>query len=187
MKLVLLVLLIAVATQARSPVNKEIVEEIKRSTKLWTPVEPEDNLFKFHTEEQIIGMLGTKIDQERDRQIAKDMGITGLDDEGTLEVPTAFDSREQWNFCPFDIKDQGQCGSCWAFGAVEAFEDRVCISTKGDMKADLSEQNMVSCDWVGFGCSGGWPISSFAYLSLLGVPTEECQPYHSGQTGEAWG
>jgi cathepsin B len=85
------------------------------------------------------------------------------------------------------IQNQGQCGSCWAFGAVETLEDRICIQSQGEFTADLSEQNMVSCDWVGFGCSGGYPLSAFAYLSIMGVPTEECVPYTSGQSGEAWG
>uniref|UniRef100_A0A7S3JEA4 Peptidase C1A papain C-terminal domain-containing protein n=1 Tax=Euplotes harpa TaxID=151035 RepID=A0A7S3JEA4_9SPIT len=164
-----------------------MVETIKKSTNLWTPVEPEENIFRFHSREQLVGMMGAKIDLERDRQIAGELGLFGVDNEGLATVPAAFDSREQWSMCPFDIKDQGQCGSCWAFGAVETLEDRVCISSKGAVKSDLSEQNMVSCDWVGFGCSGGWPISAFSYLSLLGVPTEECVPYTSGKSGEAWG
>jgi len=179
--------LLALSTLARHPVNQDIVDEIKAKATTWWPVEPEDNIFKFHTEEQIIGMMGTKIDEERDRRVADEMGITGYDDESTVDLPANFDSREEWTDCPFDIKDQGHCGSCWAFGAVESLEDRICIRTGGKMKQDLSEQQMVSCNFVGFGCSGGWPLSAMGFLSTIGVVTEECQPYTSGDSGEAWG
>jgi cathepsin B len=187
MKIAICLLLVVCVAFASHPVNKEIVEEIKKSTNLWWPVEPENNIFRFHNEEQITSMLGTKIDEARDRRVAAEMGIVGIDLESDNAAPAEFDSREAWDMCPFDIKDQGHCGSCWAFGAVESLEDRVCIKSQGGVTADLSEQNMVSCDWVGFGCSGGYPLSAFAYLSIMGVPTEECVPYTSGQSGEAWG
>lgn len=43
------------------------------------------------------------------------------------DLPESFDARTQWPNCPTiqEIRDQGSCGSCWAFGAVEAMSDRV--------------------------------------------------------------
>jgi len=46
-----------------------------------------------------------------------------------LSVPASFDSRKQWPNCVHAIRDQAQCGSCWAFSASEVFSDRWCIET----------------------------------------------------------
>jgi len=188
MKFIICTILLLSVAMAEHPINEDIVEEIKSSTNLWTPVEVEDNIFQFHAEEDIIGMLGTKIDDERDMRVAKEMGIFEQDEESIESASAEFDSREQWgDICSFTIKDQGACGSCWAFGAVESFENRVCIKSGGKFNEVLSEQHMVSCDFVGMGCSGGWPISAFEFLAITGVPTEACQPYTSGETKSAWG
>ena len=184
MKVLICILLVVSFSFAKHPVRQEIVDEIKRSTTQWTPVEVEDNLFKAHTEEAITGLMGTNIDLERDVERALELGLSGFN-LGSLEaVPEDFDSRTAWTECPFNIQNQGECGSCWAFGAVETLEDRLCIKSEGEFTSDLSEQTVIDCDWVGFGCSGGWPLSAFGYLSLFGTHTEECRPYNSGESGE---
>jgi len=52
------------------------------------------------------------------------------------------------------IKDQGSCGSCWAFGTVGPLECN--IKYKEGLEVDLSEQWLVSCNQDGWGCDGGW-------------------------------
>ncbi len=61
-----------------------------------------------------------------------------------VEIPEEFDAREHWPDCPSirEIRDQGHCGSCWAFGAVTAMSDRLCIH-KGMKHAHLSADNLV--------------------------------------------
>ncbi|KAL3739732.1 hypothetical protein ACJRO7_021063 [Eucalyptus globulus] len=53
------------------------------------------------------------------------------------------------------IKDQGKCGSCWAFSVVAAVEGIVGI-TNGTPPV-LSEQQLIDCDTTNYGCSGGYP------------------------------
>ncbi|KAE8697350.1 cathepsin B-like isoform X2 [Hibiscus syriacus] len=71
----------------------------------------------------------------------------------------------------------GHCGSCWAFGAVEALSDRFCIHF--DMNISLSANDVVACCGFlcGSGCNGGYPISAWRYFARRGVVTEECDPY----------
>jgi len=71
-----------------------------------------------------------------------------------IRAPGAIDWREQG--VVNEVKDQGQCGSCWAFSAVSAFESAYAIST-GNL-IHLSEQEVVDCDIYGMdmGCDGGF-------------------------------
>ncbi|XP_056849361.1 cathepsin B-like protease 3 isoform X1 [Raphanus sativus] len=80
------------------------------------------------------------------------------------------------------LTDQGHCGSCWAFGAVESLSDRFCIQF--GMNITLSVNDLLACCGFrcGDGCDGGYPIAAWQYFSYSGVVTEECDPYFD-QTG----
>ncbi|EAY06906.1 Clan CA, family C1, cathepsin L-like cysteine peptidase [Trichomonas vaginalis G3] len=60
------------------------------------------------------------------------------------------------------IKDQGQCGSCWAFSAIQASESRYAQANK--QLLDLAEQNIVDCVTSCYGCNGGWPSKAIDYV-----------------------
>jgi len=62
-------------------------------------------------------------------------------------IPDTFDSRTAWPNCASisTIRDQANCGSCWAFGAVEAMSDRICIASGQTNQVQLSAQHLVSC------------------------------------------
>ncbi|XP_072175458.1 cathepsin B-like [Diadema setosum] len=103
------------------------------------------------------------------------------------DLPTNFDAREQWPKCTTigDIRDQGACGSCWAFGAVEAMSDRICIASNGATIVNISAENLMTCcSSCGFGCDGGYPASAWQYFLETGIVTggqyeshQGCQPY----------
>lgn len=95
-------------------------------------------------------------------------------------IPASFDARTNWPGCIGPILDQGHCGSCWAFGAVESLSDRFCIQSKGATNVSLSEQLLVSCDDSNDGCDGGDPITAWQYLKSHGTVTTACYPYDMG-------
>lgn len=67
--------------------------------------------------------------------------------------PPAFDWRVESGGLP-PIRNQGGCGSCWAFGTVGPLECNIKI--KDGLVVNLSEQYLVSCNSNGYGCAGGW-------------------------------
>ena len=60
------------------------------------------------------------------------------------------------------VKNQAQCGSCWAFSAVENFESRRAMTGQSDPLRQLAPQQYVDCGVQSFGCRGGWPFWGWA-------------------------
>ena len=103
-----------------------------------------------------------------------------------LTVPASF--SWQGNACVGPIRNQGDCGSCWAFGAAESFSDRVCMGTNAGAPIVLSPQWLVSCDGGLFGndgCGGGFLSRVWSYLESHGIPLDSCVPYTSGDNDES--
>lgn len=64
------------------------------------------------------------------------------------------------------VKSQGICLSCWAFASVAVIEYFMWKSGKRWM---YSEQNLVDCSELNFGCTGGWPTLAFKYIRDKGI------------------
>jgi cathepsin B len=169
MKYVILALLLAFALAESHPVNHEMIASIKESATTWTPMKLEDNPFSFMSIEQIKSMMGTKLEVVEETLV----------DSGA-DVPDNFDAREEWGEFIHPIRDQGQCGSCWAFGATEALSDRFAIS--GGLDVVLSAQQLVSCDTDNMGCNGGYLERAWTFMATTGVVSDTCYPYTSGVT-----
>jgi len=91
-------------------------------------------------------------------------------------APTAFDWRDAGVVTP--VKNQGYCGSCWAFSIVETIESAWYLA--GNPLTTFSEQQVVSCDTGDAGCNGGNPPIAYAYVEKAGgLATEEDYPYES--------
>ncbi len=86
--------------------------------------------------------------------IPEDWQSTGRFDPMTskMALPDKFDWRELDGVTP--VKNQGGCGSCWAFATVGPLE--CAIKIRDGIEVDLSEQWLVSCNRDGWDCGGGW-------------------------------
>mmetsp|Transcript_14481 Transcript_14481/g.37495 ORF Transcript_14481/g.37495 Transcript_14481/m.37495 type:complete len:393 (+) Transcript_14481:559-1737(+) len=91
-------------------------------------------------------------------------------------LPEAVDWEQKG--CVTPIKNQGACGSCWAFSAVGSIEGAYCVAT-GQL-VPFSEQELVSCDGAEYGCGGGLMDKAFEFVEENGLCTEADDPYASG-------
>ena len=76
------------------------------------------------------------------------------------------------------IRDQGNCGSCWAFGTTATLESQYLMSTNGagQPTLNLSEQILLSCSTAGT-CYGGYHDQASNYILSTGLPLSSCYPY----------
>ncbi len=127
-------------------------------------------------------MMGTLPTPEWLRLPESELGVINA-------LPTAFDAREQWPKCKsiFEIRDQSTCGSCWAFGAVEAISDRICITSGQEVQTRISSEDLLTCCGFscGQGCNGGYTASAWRYWVTTGIvtgnlygETDYCSPYY---------
>jgi len=90
---------------------------------------------------------------------------------------TSVDWRTKGAVTP--VKDQEQCGSCWAFSTAEEVESQWFMTTKKLLT--LSPQQIVSCDTVDQGCNGGDTVTAYQYVQDAGgLESEADYPYTSG-------
>ncbi|RAL40557.1 hypothetical protein DM860_006627 [Cuscuta australis] len=123
-------------------------------------------------EEYRTGYLGTKRDARR--KILKGQSNRYAPVEGET-LPDSVDWRQKG--AVVDVKDQGGCGSCWAFSTIAAVEGVNQIVT-GDL-ISLSEQELVDCDTQSNqGCNGGLMDDAFEFIIKNGgIDTEKDYPY----------
>jgi len=98
----------------------------------------------------------------------------------TVAVPDTFDWVAKGKVTP--VKNQEQCGSCWAFSATENIESVWMIAKDLTTAtfAPLAPQQIVDCDTTDGGCNGGDTITAFQYvIKAGGMDTEASYPYRA--------
>ena len=139
----------------------------------------------------------TKISQSQHSKILLRVPITpGL--------PEKFDGREVWKGFLSGIKNQGKCGSCWAWASTSCLADRIRLASKNKINPDLTPLRPLLCDLKGKeweakypdlidytsklsnifssgigkeGCHGNSLADVWSYLTLIGTNTENCMSY----------
>jgi cathepsin F len=118
-------------------------------------------------------------------------GVSAERDPSMRALPTSWDWRTQKKVTP--VKDQGECGSCWAFSTIGSLESAYAIKNKVPATQQFSEQMIVDCSHgcceelgqtvCNQGCDGGWMWNAMTdIISWGGVMTETSYPY-TGEDG----
>lgn len=164
MKILLGLLILSAVFCSEVLITKEYGDYLKKHV-TWEVEEYDNNVFRGWTVEEAKSFLG----------------LTSLDVDESLpmvEQATALPATMNWAGaeCDHGPKNQGACGSCWAFAATGMLSDRCCIQSAD--KGWLAPQELVSCDKGSLGCYGGSLSSPITYYRAKGgqVP-EACYPY----------
>jgi len=95
-------------------------------------------------------------------------------------LPTSFDWRNNGSVIT-PVKNQEQCGSCWAFSVTENIESVWALA--GNKLVDLAPQQIVDCDTTDAGCNGGNPPTAYEYvIKAGGLELESSYPYVAKDT-----
>jgi len=91
----------------------------------------------------------------------------------TLKAPVAYDFVKIG--AVQNVKDQGKCGSSWAFAIISNIESQNIIKNK--INEHYSEQQLIDCDLLDKGCNGGYIQNAFEYLLQNGIMKDRDYPY----------
>lgn len=171
-------------------IREDLFQEIHTKTSLWKAEVP--IRFQKATVADVKRQLGTIMPNEEGyvAPIQTQIKFSDINED----IPESFDARTAWPECAGiigHIRDQSNCGSCWAFGSTEAFNDRYCIATK-DYKTLFSPEDTNSCCsgvacGLSQGCNGGQPAGAWHWFTSKGVSSggdypnmndgSSCKPY----------
>jgi C1A family cysteine protease len=125
------------------------------------------NKFTTYTDFEYKRLLGAKVMPEAAKKEVKLLNTSNLADAVNWIDAGAVNA----------VKDQGQCGSCWAFSAACAIEGAHFL--KSGSLLSLSEQQFVDCDTTSYGCNGGWQYAAFTYAEKTAEDLEADYTYHA--------
>ena len=105
----------------------------------------------------------------------KESELSAMNQHSLTSGPASVDWRTKGAVTP--VKDQGACGSCWAFAATGALEGAYFL--KNGSQLSFSEQHLVDCSWLqgNLGCSGGLANRAFRYWEKKGFLKESDYEY----------
>lgn len=153
------------------PNDPKVIEMLNSQGATWVAgVNPALEGLTFN---DVRGLLGTALSHISEHE------NNTLASYGAVSLPTEFDARSHWEGLLHPIRNQAQCGSCWAFSASEVLSDRFAIATRTSSPV-LSAEDLVSCDKGDMGCNGGMLNTAWDYMTRSGIVTDDCYPYDAG-------
>jgi cathepsin B len=188
LKLIVLLIVVAVATAkyipTHSALSDDLINYVNNIANTTWKAGPTNRFKTISDIRRVLGVLPNPNKEAEKLTVSKQWH----DVRGYSDIPDSFDSRQKWPNCPSinEIRDQANCGSCWAFGAVEAMTDRICIHSNGQMKPRLGAEDLLTCCGFlcGDGCNGGFPLNAWKFYQHHGIVTggsyetkSGCQPY----------
>ncbi|KAL7241123.1 hypothetical protein ACSBR2_006699 [Camellia fascicularis] len=161
--------------QKRFNVFKENVKHIHKVNNMGKPYKLKLNRFGDMTNHEFRSTYGSKVKHFRMLHGGRS-GTGGFMHEKTDNLPPSVDWRKKGAVT--GVKDQGNCGSCWAFSAVVAVEGINKIKT--NELVSLSEQELVNCETDNQGCNGGLMENAFEFIKKNGgLTTDIIYPYNA--------
>eukprot|EP00178_Gracilaria_changii_P010959 TRINITY_DN31648_c0_g1_i1.p1 TRINITY_DN31648_c0_g1~~TRINITY_DN31648_c0_g1_i1.p1 ORF type:complete len:331 (+),score=34.75 TRINITY_DN31648_c0_g1_i1:3-995(+) len=167
----------AILDDDRPALSEKMVEEINSSEMGWTASLDQGSFFDGMTIGQAKILMGAWTESPSMRPPERAF-------EFIVDAPASFDSQTNWPDCHTisDIRDQSECGSCWAVAAAEAMSDRYCTylgkTNPKYQSVQISAGDLMSCcGSCGMGCNGGFPGAAWNYWNQNGLPNIQCDPY----------
>jgi C1A family cysteine protease len=161
----------AATDQARSELS-QIQQAIQDSQAHWVARETSVSGLSMEQKRKLAGVLPQPAGHRASYRNPKFQAQNGQ------TLPAQFDWRN-YNGHSYvtSIKNQGACGSCWAFSVTAALESKALISLNTpDSDLNLSEQIVLSCSQAG-SCAGGWPDQATNFLVGSGSAAQSYYPY----------
>jgi C1A family cysteine protease len=166
--LVMVVLLLFVSAFSFASELDGIRAAIKEKNAKWIAGETSVSKLPPEQRKMHLGLIKPKA-TNAEKAISVETPLVGL--------PASLD----WRSNPYNyvtpVRDQGSCGSCWAFATTGALESYTLIkNNQPNMNVDLAEQILVSCSHAG-SCGGGYIDQASDFIRDTGLPEESCYPY----------
>jgi cathepsin B len=173
-----LVLALALTSCSALTPREELAKSVNDAKTTWTAKVGSDANKPLHSSRHLYGVIeGSRAELEALTKIpgsGYEMApVLTPEQVEAMDIPDSFQSAENWPQCAQvinDIRDQSNCGCCWAFGGASAASDRACIASNGTIFAPFSAEDICFNANIN-GCNGGTVHAPWAYIRNWGVVT----------------